>query len=194
MRVLRERGASKRSRAGFTLTETLAAVAILLLASSIVAAGVPAATQAYVAAVDNSNAQVLLSTTTTRLRDELSVADPNTVVVKNETTGGTAGELLYVTFDSSETGFETSIKYNDDMGMFLEQVSADGRFAQTPLVPASAAAGANDNLRAKAAEIEWDPNANTFSVRDLKVLRTDNSEMQYAEIDEFDVRALAPAS
>ena len=59
---------------GFTLAETLMAVLILSMVTGIVAVGVPAATSAYKNAVDASHAQVLLSTTMTALRNELSTA------------------------------------------------------------------------------------------------------------------------
>ncbi len=59
---------------GFTLTETLAVVIILLLVSGVVAAGMPVAANAYTKVVDSGNAQVLLSTVKTALREELSTA------------------------------------------------------------------------------------------------------------------------
>ena len=55
---------------GFTLAETLLAVLILLMVSSIVAAGIPSARRAYEKVVLASNAEVLLSTTITTLRHE----------------------------------------------------------------------------------------------------------------------------
>ncbi len=63
-----------RSRKGFTLAETLLAVLILLMVSSIVATGVPAAKNAYEKVVLGANAQILLSTSLTALRDELGTA------------------------------------------------------------------------------------------------------------------------
>ena len=63
-----------RSRKGFTLAETLLAVLILLLVSSIVAAGMPAAKQAYEKVVLASNAELMLSTAVATLRDELGTA------------------------------------------------------------------------------------------------------------------------
>ena len=48
---------------GFSLAETLMAVLILLMVTSVVATGIPAAANAYFKAVDASHAQVLLSTT-----------------------------------------------------------------------------------------------------------------------------------
>ena len=68
-----------RDRKGFTLAEVLMAVLILLLVTAVVAGGLPAATNAYGKVVDASNAQVLLSTTVTRLRDELRTATGVTV-------------------------------------------------------------------------------------------------------------------
>lgn len=63
-----------KERAGFTLAEMLLATLILLLVSSIVVAGIPAAKNAYEKVVLGSNAQILLSTTAAALRDELGTA------------------------------------------------------------------------------------------------------------------------
>ncbi len=64
----------KKNKSGFSLAEMLIAVLILLMASAIVAGAIPAASSAYMKVVDTANAQVLLSTTMTVLRDELSTA------------------------------------------------------------------------------------------------------------------------
>ena len=55
-----------RSNKGFTLAETLLAVLILLLVSTIVATGIPAARNAYEKVVEASNAQAVLATAATR--------------------------------------------------------------------------------------------------------------------------------
>ena len=64
----------RRNRKGFTLAETLLAILILLIVSGIVAAGIPAAKYAYERTVLASNAEVLLSTTLSTLRNELGTA------------------------------------------------------------------------------------------------------------------------
>ena len=87
---------------GFTLAETLAAVLIMLLASAVMAAGIPAAVNAYNKAVDAANAQVLLSTTVSALRDELSTAWDVEVSADNKT----------VTYKSSDTGLKSKIFLN----------------------------------------------------------------------------------
>ncbi len=62
------------NRKGFTLAETLLAVLILLMVSQIVATGIPVAKNAYEKVVLASNAEVLLSTAVTVLRNELGTA------------------------------------------------------------------------------------------------------------------------
>ena len=62
------------SRKGFTLAETLLAVLILLLVSAIVVSGIPSARDAYEKVVLSANADMLLSTTVTTLRNELGTA------------------------------------------------------------------------------------------------------------------------
>ena len=86
-----------KNRGGFTLAETLLAVAILLLVSAIVATGMPAAKNAYEKVVLASNAEVLLSTAASALRDELGTA-------WNVQTKGTG-----VTYFSASTGTRTEL-------------------------------------------------------------------------------------
>ena len=83
---------AQKSSTGFSLGETLVAVAILVI---ITAASLPAAIHVYHNAVDAANAQVLLSTTVNALRDELSTAwdvktdssDPKGIIYKSSDIG-----------------------------------------------------------------------------------------------------------
>ncbi len=63
-----------RTNAGFTLTEMLIALLITVMVTAIVAAGIPVAVNSYTRIVTSANAQILLSTTMTCLRDELGTA------------------------------------------------------------------------------------------------------------------------
>ncbi|MBR4703511.1 MAG: prepilin-type N-terminal cleavage/methylation domain-containing protein [Oscillospiraceae bacterium] len=72
------------NQSGFSLTEMLVVLIILLLVTGVVAAGMPVAANAYTKVVDAGNAQVLLSTTMTALREELSTATD--ISVKEGTT------------------------------------------------------------------------------------------------------------
>ncbi|MBR0409672.1 MAG: type II secretion system protein [Eubacterium sp.] len=74
----------------FTLAETLVAILILLMVSSILASGIPVAKKAYDKVVVASNAEVLLSTTISALRNELGTArnvntSETTITFFNET-------------------------------------------------------------------------------------------------------------
>lgn len=102
-----------KSRAGFTLAETLLAVTILLLVSTIVATGMPAAKDAYEKVVLASNAEVLLSTAVSTLRDELGTA------WKVEKLADNSG----VSYFSADTGYRTKL-YKDTNGKIcLEEYS-----------------------------------------------------------------------
>jgi len=92
------------SNRGFTLAETLLAVLILLLVSTIVATGMPAAKNAYEKIIVAANAQVLLSTSATALRDELGTAWDVKVEDDKKT----------VTYNSSDTGGKSKIFLNSE--------------------------------------------------------------------------------
>ena len=104
--------AAKNNRSGFSLAETLFAVLIVLMVSAVVAAGIPVAGRALKAAVDSSHAQVLLSTTMTAMRDELSMAK-NIQWVESEK------KITYI--DSA--GVSSALIIKDD-GIYLRKDSA----------------------------------------------------------------------
>lgn len=97
----------KSARGGFTLAETLMVVLILLMVSGVVAAGIPAAANALNKVVEASNAQLLLSTTMTKLRTELGTA---TEVSVNGTT------VTYRTPEGSQ-----SVLTSEQSGIFLRE-------------------------------------------------------------------------
>ncbi len=63
-----------RSTAGFTFAELMITMLILMLVTLLLASGLPVAVNAYSKVIDHANAQLLLSTTVTRLQEELSTA------------------------------------------------------------------------------------------------------------------------
>ena len=72
--MIRRASGRLRGRAGMTLSELLIVLIILGFVTAILAAGLPTAIGAYRKISDAANAQVLLSTTMTRLRTELGTA------------------------------------------------------------------------------------------------------------------------
>ena len=105
----------RNSRAGFTLAETLMAVLIMLLVSGIVAAGIPAAKNAYEKVVLASNAEVMLTTAESALRDELGTAW-NVEPVSNSTS---------ITYFSADTGMRSKLAMTGDDLTITEYQDAD---------------------------------------------------------------------
>ncbi len=101
----------KKGKAGFSLAETLIAILILLMVSAIVAGAMPAAASAYQKTVDAANAQILLSTAMTVLRDELATATDISVVntTKIEYKSGNTGNKSKIESNIEETGIGIQI-------------------------------------------------------------------------------------
>ena len=100
---------TNNSSGGFTLAETLLAVLILLMVSTIVANGIPAAKNAYEKVVLTSNAEVLLSTTISTLQYELGTAQDI------ETSGNT------ITYYNPSRGALAQIYVDADKGIMLKR-------------------------------------------------------------------------
>ena len=66
--------AGKNNRRGASLAETLVVIMIMLMVAGVMVAGIPAAADVLAKTSDASHSQVLLSTSMTALRDELSMA------------------------------------------------------------------------------------------------------------------------
>ena len=102
-----------RNQRGFSLAETLLAVLILLLVSTIVATGMPVAVNVYEKTVLSANAQSLLSTTVSALRDELGTA-------WNVEVEGNTG-----TYYSADTGNRSELKMDGGTITLTEFLSID---------------------------------------------------------------------
>ncbi len=104
-----------KNKKGFTLAETLITVLILLLVSSIVAAGIPAAASAYTNAIDAANAQALLSTTINALRRELSTAWDVKQTEANKA----------ISYNRSETGSFANMSLDDNGTIMIQEYYGD---------------------------------------------------------------------
>ena len=128
---------------GFSLAEMLVAILILLMVSSVVAGGVPAASNAYSKAVDAANAQVLLSTAATALRDELGTAKNVSI---EETT------IRYYSADNGNYS-ELSIGGSDKPVILL--TSYLGEEIRGSTTDPSAGSGATITYGAGAETVQW---------------------------------------
>lgn len=167
----------KSNRSGFTLTETLFAVMIMMLVSATLAAGLPVAASALREAVDASHAQVLLSTTMTAMRDELSMAKD--IVWEVDETG--KGKISY----TDSAGVHSTIQFKDDsssLGIFLSKNAAlngSGDAGSTVtkrdrrIVSDQAA---TDGLYEKFSDITCDNENGIVSINGLQVCRKKDGE------------------
>ena len=101
-----------KSKSGFTMTELLMALLILLMVTAIVAAGIPVAANAYDKVVTGANAQVLLSTAMTCLRDELGTAKEI-----NNQAGTTTAAIEYI----SSNGSKSVLSVDSEKGIMLKE-------------------------------------------------------------------------
>ena len=162
-----------RGSRGFTLVEALTAILIMLMASSIVVAGIPAARSAYEKVVITSNAEVLLSTTITALRNELGTAAE---IANDKDNSGNANEktLLYL---NRQTGVFSKI-YTDTEGeqpvvMLQRYIDPDGKpksNAPEPRQLISKEASTAD-LYVTYDKVSFDENSGIITFTDLSVVR-----------------------
>ncbi len=121
------------SKSGFTLGEVLVAIIILLMMSTIVAAGVPLAKRAYDKVTVGANAEVLLSTTVTALRDQLGTAreveTPNNKTITYYNADTNSRSKLFLG-DADETDIKKQgillQPYNGDEWYLKDEVSGAG--------------------------------------------------------------------
>ena len=134
-----------RRRTGFTLVEMLVVLCIVLLVTAVCATGITAARDAYVNVVDASNAQLLLSTSLTRLRDELSTAFEVSV------------EDNVISYRNSVSGKDATIS-NGDRGILLTEY--DGAAAHLLVSDKTATA----RLKSALSDVSYDPDAHTLTL------------------------------
>ena len=170
-----------RARRGFTLAETLVTVLILLLATAIVAAGLPAAVRAYHDVVDAANAELLLSTTMTALREELGSTEGFALEDDGKTldwykSAGLQGRKARMT--------------SDNTGILITLISLGDR----PRELVSGAA-ATRRLHAEFTKIEYDTANQTFKISGLQIkqIKKDGTVLVLAEAPaEYLIRPMNP--
>lgn len=170
------------SRAGFTLAETLLAVLILLLVSTIVATGMPVARTAYEKVVLTSNAETLLTTAVSALRNELGTA------WKVEQLKDENG----VTYFSASTGTRSKLYVKDDAIILFDYAEATAEDAllgtnqnMTAPTPRDLVFQGNDErlgkltLQATSISLSSDKTSKTVTIEGLIVKSTSGTLAEY---------------
>lgn len=195
----------KRSRRGFTLAETMLAMLIMLIATAIVVQGIPLAKRVHDKVVDTANAQSVLSTAATLLRDELSMAgrirvgsqdaEGNFQAVENDGDQGTV--VMYL---SGNTG-RTSRLYvdTDEKGVrsiYLEEylLDSEGQPQATPRKLVFTVTEGADPQRAMEltfTDIAYNREEALFTIGALQVNRVGEAKA-LASIDPYIIRTVRP--
>lgn len=162
---------------GFTLAETLLAVLILLMVSTIVATGIPVARNAYEKVVLASNAEVLLSTTISTLRNELGTATD--VDIPDGAAGNKVKSGKEITYYNSARGSSSKI--------FMESGGTDIQFQRyysaEGLLPNGASDSGNlisdktatNNLHVTFDTVAFDQDTGIITFSNLAAVKSDKS-------------------
>lgn len=181
------------NKAGFSLAELLMAMIIMLLAATIVATGIPAAKRAYENVMVGANADVVLSTTVTALRNELatskdiSVKSDGTTIVFYHLTRGSVSKIY---LDSSNNNQITIQRYADSTELErIDSTNVPLTSPSLPLVVAGSELGAWDDLYVTYEEVEYSGGILAFTK--LAVKRKNSTANDPAVIDSFKIRVIS---
>ena len=184
-------------RSGFTLAETLMTVLILLMVTAVIAGGVPAAVKAYDKVIIGANAQVLLSTATTRLREELGAASKVSV----SAAGGEAVETVidYTSADGSRSRIylvnEATTKRGINLWQYRDIYTKDDAETKYGHLLVSQAASNRDRLNSsKSLYILYDSVSFTGGVVTFTNLRVMNDDARITGLVSFSVNVIASLS
>ena len=174
-----------RLTSGFTLTEMLVTLLIMVLASTLLATGVPVAIDTYQKTVNSANAQVAMSTTITVLRSEYGLSPK----VMSRGVGADT-EVYYMTEEGLWAIIRNPKGDETYKGLVKEYVKTDSygnpdpsnSLGTYPLVPDAAFKGANRPLELRVASIA--EAVGKVSVTNLSV--TDGTN-ELAKVDSYDV-------
>ena len=205
----------RANSAGFSLAETLIVVLILLMVSAVIGAAIPTAANVFTKTVDTANAQVVLSTTMTALRDELCTVTEfeapvgNSLIYKSkrgwaklefgefpvtpaggegtpaESDGGEGGEASKVETFSGIRILYLTKTYDEENGVFVYTSDETDPSRQRYLVSPEAVTA---NLKIQCDRINAEKGVITFS--NLKVIRSENPTADIASRETFSVKTM----
>ncbi|MBQ6151620.1 MAG: hypothetical protein IJJ03_08210 [Mogibacterium sp.] len=194
-----------RQTAAFTLAEALVATIIMLLVTSIMVAGIPAAIRAYDNVVVASNAEVLMSTAMSELRNELTTArdisvDNNEVTFYNERAGFTSRiyceqsaepddddsvrDIMYQRYYSSGGGGGDDSLIDD----VYTGTGSDSTAAEKLI--SDAASDKKNKLHVEYESVSYEPGSGYIKFENIKVKRKNGSDTK-AFRDEYLIRVIS---
>ncbi len=177
------KGNPQRRKAGFTIVEMLMTTLILLMVTAIVAAGIPTAVNAYKKVLDAANSQLLLSTTISRLEEELSTAVEIWTDTDNKTLTSYShyreSYKITPTIDTTEGVILKYEKHKTTDTIKLPVSSEDSTKNEIALVTGKTETA---SFYVTYDSIEYDSTNNLFTVNNLKVLKVGEAEETDSDI------------
>lgn len=175
-----------KDRAGFTLAEILMVVLILLMVSTVLAVGIPAAVNAYNKVVDAANAQVVISTAMTSLRDRLGMA---TEIVE-PTESATATTISYIDNVGSES--QIFLKTDENKTIYVKDyVNLNLDSTAYPAYPLVSDSGSSKKLFVTYESVSFDKGKGIVTFNNIEVKKkSDPDGSALAEVPAFKVRVL----
>lgn len=166
------------SIAAFTLAEALVAILILLMVTSVVAAGIPAARRAYENVVTASNAELVLSTTISALRNELGMAtditietDKTTILYYSQTNASLSKICLYD--DASNEYPQGTIMYQVNAGVSGREEFGLPDMKGSSMIPLVSRKSSDENLYSTYDEVRFNADNSVLTFKNLSVKNTD---------------------
>ena len=182
-----------RESKAFTLAEALVAMIIMLFVTAIVVAGIPAAFDAYDNVFIASNAEVLLSTTASALRNELGTAD----IVDIDGTTITYYNEQYASYSRISLGRAESGETlpNDEKTIMYQRYAQDSELGNAPSASgrfiSKAASGENLFVTYTGVSISADGTYITFNGLAVKKIKNGVAESTPAVRDKLSIRLYA---
>ena len=187
---------------GFSLSELLLTVIILLLATSIVAAAMPSMVRYLDSIITIANSETLLSTAMVQIRDELDKCVE--VEVKKQEDGtytlekyrtkespwksldfGDELKIRYYTINSINN--RTLTPYSYDSGGAYAESGAAGAISGTTVIQGTRLAH-RDNLQIRVDSITYNKSGKTFTISGLAAYRSSNPNEAVVTRDPFTVK------
>ena len=175
----------------FTLAEMLLAILILLMVSAIVASGIPVARNAYERVVLASNADVLLSTTISTLRNELGTA---TDIKKQEAVPGEpeAANTIITYYNTARGAYSRIYVASGEKPviMFQRYYNLDGLGKSLDAVPLISEKTATGDLYVTYTSVTYDKDLGFITFNGLSVNRTSGT-LNLASRDYLRIRVIS---
>lgn len=181
-----------RKAAGFTLTEMLATMLIMVMVTTMVATGIPAAQKAYLKTVNAANAQMALSTTLSAMRNELGMAKDVRVNGNDIYYLADEGWWESITNNSKKTDMVSSLEKWYYQGTTFETLTldtsggksnSDGITGAYDLVPDKSI---TNELRVEFENPSYDKDTKVITVG--KVVVKDKLNQELAQVSDYKIR------